>query len=145
MVYASSLLVELLLTEIHIHVDGQNITQIKQYQNTTRGGYSGKTGFNWNPCLPIPFSIDTSVTITFDGPAFENWRNWYPLEICDYQKNTIKYDNDCLFKGDKLTLNNLTMDNYFVDDNTNYIIMTSFSRRYDVIITSNNIISAWNM
>ena len=72
-----------------------------------------------NPCIPIRFNEDKTIVITFDNTDI--WRNWYPLDICDYSNNTYKYQNEYSFDGARsLTLNNLTIYDYIIDDSTNY-------------------------
>lgn len=91
--------------------------QIVQYQNldNTKG---------WNPCIPMTFTEDKTIVITFDNT--KTWRNWYPLDICDYPNNAEKYQNEYLFDGAKsLTFNNLTISDYTIDHSTNYPIVRS--------------------
>ena len=71
-------------------IDGQNITQIKEYiqlNNTNK----------WNPCIPKPFGDDVYISITFADNKYNNFRDWYPLEICDYPYNFVNYTNKYLF------------------------------------------------
>ena len=91
------------MNEIYI-MNGQNISQIMQYQqlNNTHG---------WNPCIPMIFKNTKSITITFDSLNVNNYRDWYPFDICDYTENNIKYNNMYLFDGGSwLTINNLYID-----------------------------------
>ena len=69
--------------EIHI-IDGQNIEQIQEYQqlNTTK---------QWNSCIPMTFGDDLAVTLIFYA---NDWRNWYPLNICDFEDNKHYYRNE---------------------------------------------------
>lgn len=105
--------------------DGQNISQIKQYQqlNNTEG---------WNPCIPMTVSNTWSpikVTVTF---MTNDWRNWYPLNICDYPNNKDYYKNTYLFDGIAI-INNLTINNYIITDDTNYPISKSMDFEYEFI------------
>ena len=113
---------------IHV-IDGQNIPQIMQYKqvNETNG---------WNPCLPIP--ISGSTAITFDRDNIQSWRDWYPLNICDYKNNTAEYKNEYLFQGGvSLTINNLYIFDYIIDNDTNYPILGS-GAEFNASITINN-------
>ena len=77
-----------------IDIDGQNITEITKYKQL-------KNTNNWNPCLPMPLSTDpAAVIITFSSNTDSIWRDWYPLDVCDYQYNSINYKNRYLFDGD---------------------------------------------
>ena len=95
-------------------IDGQNITQIKQYKqldNTNK----------WNPCIPMPFNERVSITFVYN--EYNNFRAWYPLQICDFANNFVNYKNEYLFDGGFiLIINNLNIDNYIIKDNTNYPI-----------------------
>ena len=95
-------------------IDGQNITEIKKYKqlNSTN---------NWNPCIPMP-STSLSMDITFLSTNDSIWRDWYPLDICDYQNNSVNYKNKYLFDGNRISLNNLRISNYMINNNRNYPI-----------------------
>ena len=111
-----------------IIVDGQSISDIKTYKelDNTDG---------WNPCLPVPFNWST-VTINF----ISTFRDWYPFEICDYQNNSIHYKNEYLFDGGKsLMINNLYINNYTIDNNTNYPILRSMEYFNASIIINNGL------
>ena len=103
---------------IHI-IDGQNINQIQQY-------ISRKFNNEWNPCIPIPFTQSVSITITF-GVNISNLCDWYPSNICDYDGNVAHYPNNhYLFDGGKsITINNLNINDYIINNNTNYPIIRS--------------------
>ena len=60
-------------------IDGQNHEQIQQYQQSDNTN-------KFNPCIPITFNYDESVSITFGEYI---WREWYPIGICDYDNNNI--------------------------------------------------------
>ena len=109
-------------------INGQNQTQIGQYiklNNTNQ----------WNPCLPLPFDYTRSITITFHST---NWRDWYPYITCDYRSNTEYYKNTYLFDGgSSLILNYLNMNDYEIDNNTNYPIISTM-RYYNASITINH-------
>ena len=67
---------------IHINViDGQNKTEISKYKELNNTN-------NWNPCLPMPFIIIATVSITFLSNNHSIWRDWYPFRICDYYNNS---------------------------------------------------------
>ena len=68
-----------------IIVDGQSISDIKAYKKADNTN-------QWNPCLPMPFNYAT-VTINFTS----TFRDWYPLQICDYENNSVYYRNEYLF------------------------------------------------
>ena len=111
--------------EIYI-LNGQNISQIEKYKQL-------KNTNKWNPCIPITFYGDKSITITFTSSS-----NWYPLNICNYQNNSMSYQNEYLFDGGKnLTINNLNINDYIIDDNTNYPISRSISNK-NALITVNH-------
>ena len=96
-------------------IDGQNITQIQQYKqlNITN---------KWNPCIPMSFSA-ANYDVYFVFNKFINFRDWYPLQICDYPYNSINYINKYLFDGGNvLSITNLNINNYIINDNTNYPI-----------------------
>ena len=96
-------------------MNGQNISQIEKYKQLNNTN-------NWNPCIPIKFYGNKSITITFKGSSI----NWYPLKICDYQNNSMYYKNEYLFDGGKsLIINNLNINNYTINNNTNYPIVRS--------------------
>ena len=112
--------------EIYI-LNGQNISQIENYKQL-------KNTNKWNPCIPITFNGDKSITITFTNNSI----NWYPLKICDYQNNLRYYRNEFLFDGGKsLTINNLNINNYIINKYTNYPILRSINN-YNASITVNN-------
>ena len=95
-------------------IDGQNITQIKQYMQLNNTN-------NWNPCIPMPF--DNSIDIILIFNKYSNFRDWYPLQICDFPNNFVNYKNEYLFDGGYfLIINNLNINNYVINDNTNYPI-----------------------
>ena len=101
--------------DIEIHVtDGQNIKQIQQYQQLNNTN-------QWNPCIPITFHDALSVTFKFYA---NDWKNWYPVNICDFENNKNYYRNEHLFDGGiSLTLINLTIADYNIQINRNYPIM----------------------
>ena len=98
--------------ELYI-VDGQNETQIKEYQQLNNTNH-------WNPCIPMPFKYRMPITITFNST---NWRYWYPKKTCDYRNNSDFYSNTYLFDGGGLTVQNLYINDYEIDNHTNYPIM----------------------
>ena len=103
--------------EIYI-IDGQNQTQIKQYQRLHDTNSS-------NPCIPMQFDSHKSIIITF---ATNEWREWYPLNICDYPNNTNYYANTYLFDGgESLIVNNLTIYDYSIQYDRNYPIISSMN------------------
>eukprot|EP01084_Bolivina_argentea_P099773 179304_1 len=111
-------------------IDGQNQAQIEYYKllNNTNG---------WNPCLPMTVS---TIKITF-GVNNENiWRDWYPLNICDYPNNAMYYRNKYLFDGVSVTLNHLSIHDYQINYDTNYPITRSkmTSRGYSSSIIINH-------
>lgn len=153
MVFATSILQTISSESIHIFLEGQNITQIKEYQRFENAFYGNDSyqDYQWNPCLPIPANDpDNKLTITFGLSSQSNWRNWYPLNICDYENNKEDYDNNYLFEAFLITLNNLTMDTYVITENTNYGIIGASGRGFEVSIAEikyaliNNVISNTN-
>ena len=111
--------------EIYI-INGQNISQIETYKRLNNTN-------KWNPCIPITFNGNKSITITF---IFSS--NWYPLIYCDYKNNYMHHTNKYLFDGGKsLIINNLNINNYIINNNTNYPILRS-TNNYDASITINN-------
>ena len=76
----------------------------------------------------MPFSVQINLTITFYDNEYNKFRNWYPLQICDYADNLLNYKNEYLFdvpgtiKGTGLIVNNLNIENYIINNNTNYPI-----------------------
>ena len=95
-------------------IDGQNITQIKQYKQLNNTN-------KWNPCIPMPFDNSIDISLIFD--KYGNFRDWYPLQICDYPNNFINYKNEYLFDcGYRLIIDNLYINNYVINFNTNYPI-----------------------
>ena len=113
-------------TSIYI-IDGQNLTQIieyKQLNNTNQ----------WNPCIPMPFEKDTIINITFVDNGYNNFRDWYPSQICDYPYNFVNYKNKYLFhrkndaagffyEGTSLNIHHLSIHDYIINDNKNYPIV----------------------
>ena len=73
-----------------IIIDGQNLTQIKykQLSNTNQ----------WNPCIQC--HLYGIYQYHFVDNKSNNFRDWYPLEICDYPYNFVSYKNDYLFHSD---------------------------------------------
>ena len=111
-------------------IDGQNITQIQQYQRSNNTN-------NWNPCLPITFNTNKSITITFNQQNIQNWMDWYPPQTCT--EFSVHYKNNYLFEGGfSLKLNNLTIHDYTINNDTNcYPIMSSIDY-YNASITINS-------
>ena len=110
--------------EIYI-IDGQNQTQIEEYKQLNNT-------YPWNPCIAMPFDDTKSITINFNT---NDWRNWYPNNTCDYRNNSAFYDNTYLFDGGKsLTVNDLNINDYEIDNNTNYPIIRSMDN-YNASIT----------
>ena len=72
----------------------------------------------------MPFLDTIQNYITFvDNKSNNNFRDWYPLQICDYPYNFVNYKNQYLFDGGIiLYINNLNINNYIINDNTNYPI-----------------------
>ena len=104
-------------------INGQNTSQINEWKQ--------RNTLKWNPCIPKRFDEDKSITITFISNSI-----WYPLNVCNYQNNSMSYQNQYLFDGGKaLTINNLNIIDYIIDDNTNYPILNS---RFDDAITLNH-------
>ena len=104
-------------------IDGQNQTQIEQYkqQNNTK---------KWNPCIPILFPNDTAISITFEDINTDIFRDWYPFEICDYANNNQYYRNEYMFDGgNSITINNLSISDYIITNDTNYPILRSIIYR----------------
>ena len=65
--------------------------QIIQYQQIDTNG--------WNPCLSVIFNHNKTITITLDSNKMMDWRDWYPLGLCDTANNSARYHNECLFDG----------------------------------------------
>ena len=79
-----------------------------------------------------------SINIIFDHDQNINFREWYPLEICDVENNTINYKNTYLFDGGKSpSIDNLNIDNYDITNNRNYPIINCHDYD-DAKITVNN-------
>ena len=121
--YHASILINSGFSDIHHQIyviDGQNITQINDYKQLNNTDA-------WNPCIPMPFSGTKYmyINITFINNIYNNFRDWYPLEICDYPDNFKKYKNEFLFDGRTavaLVINNLNINNYIINGNRNYPI-----------------------
>ena len=110
-----------------IYIDGQNSARIQQYK---RQGTNG-----WNPCIPVPFNSDISVTITF---TTSNWRDWYPVNDCDFAGNNDRYyQNSYLFDGGySLTFNSMAIITYSISSSTNYPIIRTVDH-YNASISIN--------
>ena len=110
-------------------IHGQNMTQIieyKQLNNTNQ----------WNPCIPMPFGHDNIINITFVDNENNDFRDWYPLQICDYPHNVENYKNEYLFDQvnnqptfateiyheKSLNIHNLVIHDYIINVNRNYPI-----------------------
>ena len=123
-----------ILSDIEIFVDdGQNRSQIQTYIHLDNTN-------NWDPCIPMTFSNEYKITINFNANHIKNLIDWYPAEICNNDKNGMSYTNEYLFDGGKsLTINNLTINNYFLSDNHsgNYPFIRSIDY-YDASITCND-------
>ena len=120
-------------SDIQIFVDGQNQEQIQEYVTLNNTN-------NWDPCIPMTFHNNFSITIGFDNDFIDNFADWYPLEICNYNNKTLNYRNEYLFDGGKsITINNLIIDNYFIADNnkSNYPFIRSIDY-YNASVTCNN-------
>ena len=106
-------------------IDGQNINQIKEYKQWDFAKI-------WNPCIPIPFDTEYNsafISITFVSNQSNNFRDWYPLQICDYPYNFMNYSNQYLFDGGYVVnIYNLNIDNYIINDNTNYPIARNLGK-----------------
>ena len=102
-------------------IDGQNATQIEEYKQLNNTN-------KWNPCIPMPFVGNKGIFITFANNGYNSFRDWYPLEICDYPNNFANYKNQYLFDGGhSFFIYNLTIDNYIINYNTNYPIAIATS------------------
>ena len=100
-------------------IDGQNITQIKDYQQMNNTN-------KWNPCIPMPFAENKQISIIFADNGYNSFRKWYPLQICDFPNSFVNYRNEYLFDGGEyLIINNLNIQNYIINDTTNYPIAIS--------------------
>lgn len=109
--------------EIYI-IDGQNISQIEQYHKVDDN--------NWDPCIPTPFVNDSKIwgviiTFTFDPVNIQNMNDWYPFQVCNKSENITKYRNKYLFDMGYAhgIFNNLIINDYTINNNTNYPIITS--------------------
>ena len=122
-------------------IDGQNITEVLKYRQLNNTN-------NWNPCLPMQFKMsdDGSVDIEFLSKHDSIWRYWYPLNTCDYQNNSVNYNNEYLFDGDDISITNLRISDYMINDQRNYPIArgTNFFDIYhaSLINISSSIFSA---
>eukprot|EP01084_Bolivina_argentea_P281231 481144_1 len=100
-------------------IDGQNETEIINYNtlNNTNG---------FNPCLPIPFSSNKSIIITFNQTKITEFNQWFPKTICDFVNDNKTYLNKYMFDGGHyLTINNLIIQNYTLKNNLNGFITSS--------------------
>ena len=69
----------------------------------------------------MPFNNSIDINLIFD--KYSNFRDWYPLQICDYPNNFVNYKNEYLFDGGfELIIINLNINNYVINYNTNYPI-----------------------
>ena len=83
-------------------IDGQNSAQMQQYQQSDNTN-------KFNPCIPMTFNSDKSISITFD--------------ICDYEDNTFGFQNEYLFDGgSSVIINKLTITDYIITQQRNYPI-----------------------
>eukprot|EP00485_Elphidium_margaritaceum_P015027 CAMPEP_0202729254 /NCGR_PEP_ID=MMETSP1385-20130828/186035_1 /ASSEMBLY_ACC=CAM_ASM_000861 /TAXON_ID=933848 /ORGANISM="Elphidium margaritaceum" /LENGTH=1552 /DNA_ID=CAMNT_0049395511 /DNA_START=49 /DNA_END=4707 /DNA_ORIENTATION=- len=99
-------------------LDGQNETEIVRHLSAAdTGGY--------DPCLPVPFSVELAIEIVFDALQITVMSDWYP-SVCP-DTNTI-YANEYLFEGGQsLSLRNLVVNDYTITDDSYYpIIKGSF-------------------
>ena len=105
-------------------IDGQNLTQITEYKQLNNTN-------QWNPCIPMPFDDNITINISFVDNIYNNFRNWYPLQICDYPYNFVNYKNEYLFyrkgeqdlyEGKSLNIHNLSIHDYIINYNRNYPI-----------------------
>ena len=96
-------------TTIHI-IDGQNISSIQQH-------LSNNDTDNYNPCLPLPFTVNTAITITFNNTNISDFEQWYPMKICEQLQ--ILYRNEYFFdsKTSSITINNLRISDYNLSEN----------------------------
>eukprot|EP01084_Bolivina_argentea_P032524 60186_1 len=86
-------------------IDGQNETDIASWNtmNDTR----------LDPCLPLSFPSDKSITITFNSTKITQFNEWFPETICDFANENKTNINEYMFEGgQKLTINNLIVENY---------------------------------
>ena len=82
----------------------------------------------------MTFNTSKSMIITFNS----EFRDWYPLKICDKENNTIQYNNEYLFDGAKsITINNININHYIINYNRNYPILRS-NDWFNASITVNN-------
>ena len=113
-------------------IDGQSITLMQEYKQENE---------SWNPCLPMTFNNNKSVSITFGNNNEHNiWREWYPFNVCDYPNNIGKYNNSYLFHGGKsLSLQNLYIYDYVIDMYQNYPCMESINNMESSVIMINGL------
>ena len=92
---------------------------------------------HFDPCLPITFSSDKTITISFSNTNTEICNNYYP-EICNYTSNSLYYTNTkYMFNGGKsIIINNLCINDYVIAENRNYPIVESMGF-YDASIIIN--------
>ena len=77
---------------------------------------------NYNPCLPILFTAEQDITITFDADNINDLSDWYPKELCQNQT----YVNQYMFDGaGSLTITNLIINDYTIRDDSYALIRTS--------------------
>ena len=102
--------------EINI-IDGQNATQIAQYDTTI-----------WDPCIPMTFYSSAEITIIFNSDNIQNFNDWYPKEVCGVNNNTFNYQNEYLFDGAaSLFIQNLIVNNYVItnENDRQYLFIRS--------------------
>ena len=87
-------------------VDGQSQSQLSYYFANNASQY--------HPCLPVPFTINGSVTITFDSNAIQSFDSWYPLGICqNVSTNSIMYLKKYMLDAQSnLIVKNLIIESY---------------------------------
>ena len=66
--------------------DGQNENDLIDYSASNNSHH---------PCLPIPFPLTHTITITMNESNIHTLNDWYPVSICDNQ--TESFLNEYLF------------------------------------------------
>ena len=103
-------------TELNIYViDGQNETEIMNHiiMNDTD---------NYNPCLPILFTAEQDITITFDADNINDFSDWYPKELCENQT----YINEYMFDGfGTIEFTNLIISDQYIHNDSYSLIRTT--------------------